>query len=605
MGTLSWLAQQADHSWLAQLNPDPETDKHAPNKQSREVKSGHYVKLLPTPLRDPKYVIHSEAMAESLGLSEAEVKSERFVRFFSGDQKQVPGLECWATPYALSIMGERHTGNCPFGNGNGYGDGRAQSIGEVVVNGQRWEMQLKGGGRTPFCRGADGRAVLRSSVREFLASEAMWALGVPTTRALSLILSHTDSTRRPWYSARATQITVDDPRLAMVPVEQRAQVVAQLRARGAGRDPDVMIEEPCAITTRVAPSFLRVGHLDLFARRLQGLSGAREEERKLREEEHRKMVEHALLREYPDVSPEGALSERAAGLLAEAGERFGALVAGWLRVGFCQGNFNGDNCLVAGRTMDYGPFGWMDQYDPLFAKWVGSGQHFAFMNQPTAALANFKTLALALAPVLKGGEAEARAAVAAAADSIEAAVADTWRRKLGFKERGSRAEAEGVWARMEPLLRASKADWTLFWRQLAHVAALPDHPPPSDHQLLHPLDACSDSPGQHSVWYAPLVGSVRGEWAGVLREWRGLLAAEGSLPSASERMRGENPKYVAREWMLVGAYEAAGQGDLEELRALHALLLHPYAEGTPEQAAKYYRTAPAAALDKGGTAFMS
>jgi uncharacterized protein YdiU (UPF0061 family) len=130
-----------------------------------QVKSGHYVRVVPDALPQPSLVVHSAAMADALGLSAAEVVTERFARFFSGDMSQAPGLESWATPYALSIMGKAQYHNCPFGNGNGYGDGRAISVGEVVVRGQRWEMQLKGGGTTPFCRGGDGRAVLRSSVR--------------------------------------------------------------------------------------------------------------------------------------------------------------------------------------------------------------------------------------------------------------------------------------------------------------------------------------------------------------------------------------------------------------------------------------------------------
>ena len=177
-------------------------------------------------------------------------------------------LRSWATPYALSIMGSPLTNNCPFGNGNGYGDGRAISIGEVVIPGanrgsaadaatpaetegsdeRRWEMQLKGGGTTPFCRGADGRAVLRSSIREFLASECMHALGVPTTRALSLIVSEGETSRRPWFSGAAQEISMDDPRLARFPPDVRRQVIAQL---SQNQEPDVMIEEQCAITCRV------------------------------------------------------------------------------------------------------------------------------------------------------------------------------------------------------------------------------------------------------------------------------------------------------------------------------------------------------------------
>ena len=149
-------------------------------------------------------------------------------------------------------------------------------------------------------------------------------------------------------------------------------------------EPDVMIRESCAITTRVSPSFLRVGHLDLFARRAE-VAPAPDGLRQLEQ-----LISHALFREYPDVSPDAPLPARAKEMLRAAADRFGRLVADWLRVGFCQGNFNADNCLVGGRTMDYGPFGFIDCYDPLFAKWVGSGDHYTFMNQPNAILANLQ-----------------------------------------------------------------------------------------------------------------------------------------------------------------------------------------------------------------------
>ena len=138
-------------------------------------------------------------MAAALGLAPGafgapgDVPGEA-VRFFSGQQDLAPGLDSWATPYALSIMGRRYTNNCPFNTGNGYGDGRALSVAEVLAaagDGGRWELQLKGAGTTPFCRGGDGRAVLRSSVREFLASEAMHFLRVPTTRTPANAVGHT------------------------------------------------------------------------------------------------------------------------------------------------------------------------------------------------------------------------------------------------------------------------------------------------------------------------------------------------------------------------------------------------------------------------------
>ncbi len=172
----------------------------------------------------------------------------------------------WACGYALSIYGTEYYQQCPFRTGNGYGDGRAISIFEGVINGRRWEMQLKGGGSTPYCRGADGRAVLRSSIREFLAQEHMHSLGVPTSRSLCLYTSKTEKVERPWF-------------------EQGSY----------SKDPELMIEEEVAITTRVAPSFLRVGQLELFGRR------ARKKEHPRAMEELEKIVLHLIDREYSEL----------------------------------------------------------------------------------------------------------------------------------------------------------------------------------------------------------------------------------------------------------------------------------------------------------------
>ncbi len=182
----------------------------------------------------------------------------------------------WATGYALSIYGSEYNQQCPFGTGNGYGDGRAISVFEGVFEGRRWEMQLKGAGPTPYCRGGDGRAVLRSSVREFLAQEHMHALGIPTSRSLTLVVSSSETVQRPWYSADSRS-----------------------------HDPDVLVRDPVAISTRVAPSFLRVGQLELFARRVRRNAhpGALAELRMI--------VMHLMQREYAsDIDPGLAFSDQ-------------------------------------------------------------------------------------------------------------------------------------------------------------------------------------------------------------------------------------------------------------------------------------------------------
>eukprot|EP00232_Nephroselmis_pyriformis_P002238 CAMPEP_0182914776 /NCGR_PEP_ID=MMETSP0034_2-20130328/38745_1 /TAXON_ID=156128 /ORGANISM="Nephroselmis pyriformis, Strain CCMP717" /LENGTH=671 /DNA_ID=CAMNT_0025051563 /DNA_START=60 /DNA_END=2075 /DNA_ORIENTATION=+ len=580
LGDLEQLAKASDPTWTTQLNPDPETERHAPNKRQRQVQSGHFVLVRPDPLPRPELVIHSKAMAESLGIAEDVTATEQFKKFFSGDIDALPGFSSWATPYALAIMGQPMTSNCPFNNGNGYGDGRAISIGEVVVGGQRWELQLKGGGTTPFCRGGDGRAVLRSSVREFLASEAMFALGVDTTRALSLVASGTggETVNRPWYK----EIKFDDPRLAQIAPEYRAQVLGQ------PRNPDTMIEERCAITTRVAPSFLRVGHVDLFSRRARRAPQDAEAMRELE-----LIVEHALFREYPEAgSPGDPLAVRALAMLDQFGERIAAMTAGWIRVGFCQGNFNSDNCLVGGRTMDYGPFGFMDKYDPGFAKWTGSGDHYAFINQPGASLANFATFAEAVAPVLgPGGEAEAEAAVERAGAAMKAAVDAVWAEKMGLT---SKAQGLDLWADLGPLMESSSVEWTVFWRQLAACAEVP--PSASDADLLAPLEA---------AFYGPLSPAKSSEWAAWAKRWRAAVdAEEGGGAAAAVRMRLCNPKYIPSEWRLVEAYAAANTGDYSVVHELNRAFTAPYDEH-PELEEKWYRRAPDAALATGGTTFFS
>ena len=193
--TLYDLGQLANYSLMDTLCPDPDSKISAIDYSPRQVFSGHYVPVLPTPIESPVYIAHSKNFFDELGFCHSIAVSEDFIKMFSGDTSRLPEplrKIGWATGYALSIYGTEYYEQCPFKTGNGYGDGRAISILETVVNGKRWEMQLKGGGRTPYCRGADGRAVLRSSIREFLAQEHMHALGVPTSRSLSLYVSQTE-----------------------------------------------------------------------------------------------------------------------------------------------------------------------------------------------------------------------------------------------------------------------------------------------------------------------------------------------------------------------------------------------------------------------------
>lgn len=354
---LGHVQPRLENSWIDQLDPEtPENlaksrrrsglDESDDNRSQRPVFNGHYVNVKPSGLSNPRLVLWSKDVAVNLlGLTPDHVESDDFLNYVSGNlvlhnnhSDTAATTTTWATPYALSIMGTRYTNNCPYQTGDGYGDGRAISIGEWSGH----ELQLKGGGTTPFCRGADGRAVLRSSIREFLASEAMHALGISTTRALSLIVSETDTVLRPWYreaapgsmTAAARLPDMDDPRLASYPPEERRKILRHSR-RQYKSDPDVMQSEPAAITCRVCTSFARIGHIDLFARRVEKVSeiAAQTKGRKslyytesTEWKELEKIIWHACYREYRDTAykpykESGNLEAAATVLLNESAER--------------------------------------------------------------------------------------------------------------------------------------------------------------------------------------------------------------------------------------------------------------------------------------------
>lgn len=240
--------------------------------------------------------------------------------------------------------------------------------------------------------------------------------------------------------------------------------------------------------------------------------------------------------------------------------------------------------------MDYGPFGWMDKYDPLFAKWVGSGQHFAFINQPEAAVANYFTLFQSVTPVLGKDPKEAQQLFEQGAKKILEEAADVWRQKLGFATKGHPA-ATALWEELEPMMR-DYVDFTIFWRQLAAVADLPA----TETELFGPL--------AKAFYIDP---SDRKKWVDWLVKWRKALADEeggGSFTDAAARLRAANPKYVPREWILAQCYTEASTGNYSMLHDLYRLFLEPYSEH-PEFEDRYYRLASTQDLRKGGVAKMT
>ncbi|MFT6897997.1 MAG: hypothetical protein ACJA13_002412 [Paraglaciecola sp.] len=554
--TLDELATLANYSFMDTLNCDPDAKTDGVDHEPRQVFTGHYVPVKPTPIKDPEYVLHSKDFFHELGLADSMAESADFVRLFSGDISQAPKpmrKVGWASGYALSIYGREYFQQCPFQTGNGYGDGRAVSVLEAVIKGQRWEMQLKGGGRTPYCRGADGRAVLRSSIREFLAQEHMHSLGVPTSRSLSLYVSKTEKVRRPWYS-EATR----------------------------SQDPDILISEAVAISTRVAPSFIRVGQLELFGRR------ARNNQHPKAMEELEKIVLHLIDREYGDVIDKQLTTGEKVVLLAhEYRSRLTLLVANWIRVGFCQGNFNSDNCAAGGFTLDYGPFGFCDVFDPHYQSWTGGGHHFSFLNQPEAALRNFQMLCTALRPLLVSQQdclQQLEGIQLGFSNVMQTEMEKMWAAKLGL---GTFHPA--LFNELETLMVQTPVDYTIFFRELSTV---PDDIGPLKKSFYQ------DSKEMEKHWE---------QW---LSKWK-LLIGSATMDSPSSReklarqMKLVNPKYSLREWFVVPAYQQANAGNYSVVRELQEVMTQPYAEQSKEVEDKYYRLKPSEFFEVGGLSYYS
>ena len=586
ISTLDDLAKLASYSLMDTLNRDPDATQNGVDHAPRQVFTGHYVPVNPTAITDPEYVTHSKDFFSQLGFADSMATSSDFIRMFSGDLSQVPAPMRkfgWATGYALSIYGTEYIQQCPFQTGNGYGDGRAVSVLEAVIDGQRWEMQLKGGGRTPYCRGADGRAVLRSSIREFLAQDHMHALGVPTSRSLSLYVSKTEKVQRPWYSPGSHS-----------------------------HNPDMLVSEAAAISTRVAPSFIRVGQLELFARR------TRKNEHPKAMEELEKIVLHLIDREYANViDSQLSIPEKVVLLAREFQNRLTSLVANWIRVGFCQGNFNSDNCAAGGFTLDYGPFGFCDVFSPQYQPWTGGGHHFSFMNQPGAAHKNFGMFCSALRPLLASHQdalLELDEIKGGFLSVMHTQMQKMWAAKLGLDltqesstlNTGSQqTPCNELISELQTLMVQTPVDYTIFFRELSSI--------PSD---ITPLKKSFYTGLSNNSAQAADTIAMDTRWTHWLEKWQTLLISGSdandtngstlrSREEISRQMKLVNPKYILREWFVVPAYQQATSGDYTLIKELQDVMTQPYAEQSQEIEDKYYRLKPLEFFEVGGLSHLS
>lgn len=375
------------------------------------------------------------------------------------------------------------------------GDGRAILLGELRTPAGPQELQLKGSGRTPYSRMGDGRAVLRSSIREFLGSEAMHGLGIPTTRALCVTGS---------------------------PAPVRREEI-----------------ETAAVVTRTAPSFVRFGHFEHFSAR--GQLG-----------ELRQLADYVIERFYPECRHTDRLAGNAyAAFLEQVSERTAALVAQWQGVGFCHGVMNTDNMSILGLTIDYGPFQFLDAFDPNHICNHSDDQgRYAYNRQPNVAYWNLFCLGQALLPLIEN-EDLALAALESYKAVFPRELEGRMRAKLGLQqpEPSDRELIEQVLS----LLAADRVDYTIFWRRLSAYAASGEVDPVRD-LFLH-----------------------RGDFDGWLQRYAARLELEGR-EAAGQRMLRVNPKYVLRNHLGELAIRQSKLGDHSEVEALLGLLHAPHDE---------------------------
>ncbi|MBC7709899.1 MAG: YdiU family protein [Rhizobacter sp.] len=514
-----------DNRFLRTLPGDANPRNHA-----RQVQGAFWSRVAPTSVAAPRLIAYSPEVAAALGLSDAQMHSSEMVNALSGNG-MLPGMEPYATVY----------GGHQFGNWAGQlGDGRAIFLGEVIaprLGGveQRYELQLKGAGPTPYSRRADGRAVLRSSIREFLCSEAMHHLGVPTTRALSLVLTGDEVERDMFYDGNAAP-------------------------------------EPGAIVCRTAPTFIRFGHFELPASRGEAAL-------------LKQLVDFTIANYFPHLAalPE---AERVAAWFGEVCVSTAQLIAQWMRVGFVHGVMNTDNMSILGLTIDYGPYGWVDNFDPGWTPNTtdAGGKRYAFGRQPGVAQWNLARLGAALSTLDVSAEAMATA-LAKFESTYGTEIARVFSEKFGLYQW---ADAEGdLMDDAFMLMNDAEIDMTIFFRTLATASQVDE------------FAAAFYLPGQWT--------QSREKIAAWFARYTTLCTEQNPTPEQRaariKRMNEANPKYVLRNYLAQQAIDAAHQGDTSKITELLDVMRYPYDEQPGREA--FAQKRPDWARHKAGCSMLS
>ncbi|KAH6836231.1 selenoprotein O [Perilla frutescens var. hirtella] len=528
-----------DHSFVRELPGDPRSDSIP-----REVLHSCYTKVYPSAEVDnPQLVAWSDSVAELLDLDPKEFERPDFPQIFSAAAPLVGVL-----PYAQCYGGHQ------FGMWAGQlGDGRAITLGEILNSScHRWELQLKGAGKTPYSRFADGLAVLRSSIREFLCSEAMHFLGIPTTRALCLVATGKYVTRDMFYDG--------NPK-----------------------------DEPGAIVCRVAQSFLRFGSYQIHASRGKDDLAL-----------VRTLADYTIRHHFPhlenlsksdslsfstgegDDSVVDLTSNKYVAWAVEVAERTASLVAKWQGVGFTHGVLNTDNMSVLGLTIDYGPFGFLDAFDPSYTPNTTDlpGRRYCFANQPDIGLWNVAQFATTLSAAQLINEKESNYAMERYGTKFMDEYQAIMTKKLGLSKYNKQLISD-----LLKNMAVDKVDYTNFFRLLSNIKADPSI---QDDELLIPLKAVLLDIGKER----------KDAWTSWVKSYIQELSANGISDEERKRsMDSVNPRYILRNYLCQSAIDAAELGDFEEVRRLLKVMAQPYDEQPGME--KYARLPPAWAYRPG------
>ena len=521
-----------DNSFTRELPSDPETENYL-----RQVKRACYSRVQPEKVSQPQLVAYAREVAEKLDLTSNICETADFVQVFSGNCL-LAGMDPYATCY----------GGHQFGTWAGQlGDGRAINLGEIVNQyGKRWALQLKGAGPTPYARMADGFAVLRSSVREFLCSEAMHHLGIPTTRALSLVTTGEQIVRDMFYDG--------NPR-----------------------------PELGAVVCRVAQSFTRFGSFQILT--------ARGETDVLQQ-----LIDYTISTDFPHLgepSPEVYIA-----WFEEVCRRTAEMIVHWMRVGFVHGVMNTDNMSILGLTIDYGPYGWLEDYDPNWTpNTTDAGLHrYCFGNQPQIAHWNLAQLSQAISPLIEQSE-----PLQQILDSYEKNYEYGWQsmmaQKLGLNVFDPETDDKLV-TELQAILQLVETDMTIFYRQLAKIDI--------DIGPLNDVNSATLPEPLMNAYYEPeqLTNDMITRIGNWIRCYKARVNKDGTLnDTRRRRMDSVNPKYVLRNYLAQLAIDKAEQGDNSMVNELLELLRRPYDEQTDKE--EYAEKRPDWARHRAGCSMLS